>query len=137
MTKSINYMLTITNHNNIIHIEKGDLDLIVMKLQKSIQQFVVKEFSYENSGKHKQLHMHLIILVPHNFRFSPRWTSLDGFQLRWKKVFHYQKALNYIYKDQNGSKDGTANPKYAQNQESILWSNHFNHVLCFDSNYYD
>ncbi len=131
MTNSIHYMLTITKHQKKDHVTPEELDEVVVKLQNSIDNFIVYEDAYENSGKYKQLHMHLIVSTDEAFRFSPRWTSLDGFQLKWKRVYDMRKAINYIYKDQNGSRDGQVNPKYAQNQESILWSNRWNHVLCF------
>ncbi len=115
-------MLTITSHNKKTYIHQSELDVILYKLQKSIELFKVGDFSYEVSGIYHQLHFHGLVTVLKSFRYSPQWTSLDGFQLKWKKVFNKRRAINYIYKDQNGSRNGVKT-KYARNQESIIFEN--------------
>lgn len=118
-------MLTISNHNNLLYIKKEDIDevLYILYTETKAIPFEIIEEAYETSGKHKQLHYHSLVKTIREFRYKP-FTSIGGFSLNFKRVKGSLKpCINYIYKDQNGSRNGIFIQKYAQNQSAIFFNN--------------
>ncbi len=100
------YMITISCSQCKDYISPSHLGEVISYLKLCIDSLQILDYSYENSGKYKQLHYHALALVAPRFRykryskFGAKHITGNTYQIYWKKVYNTKKALSYIYKDQ-------------------------------------
>lgn len=117
------YLLTISKHQKKDYVDKSDLNAIIVTLKWKHPSLTFTEYSYENTGKYRQLHFHGLCRVNGKIMYKDN-NSINGYRLQWKPVWDTAGAIKYITKDTQGNK---------YRQEQILVENYYNHNYGFIS----
>lgn len=117
------YALTISKHQKKDYVDKSDLDATIVSLKWTLTDLTFVEYTYENSGKYQQLHIHAIVQTKKPVFFKKN-NSLNGFRLQWKKLYnqkHIKGWRAYCRKEVDCK----------ARQEQIFEENYYNHNCFF------
>lgn len=95
------YALTISAHKKNEFVSKNDIDQIIIYLKWLHPKLKVRVLVYENTGRYKQLHAHLLVSNDRYVRFKDN-CSIQGYRLQWDQINdagHCIRAYSYITKE--------------------------------------
>ncbi len=114
------YMVTIAKCQKLDYVEPFQLNNVMLWLKLRLSTLNVDDFTFENDGKYRQLHMHSIVTVkrPVYYKYNNKH---NGFYIDWKPITDLEGAYRYIHKH--------AYNKYEQ--ENIITDNYIRHNYMF------
>ncbi len=109
------YLITITKYQKLDYVEQHSLDEVVRYLNVEMKSLVVHDKVYESSGLYKQLHIHAIVSIAKEVRYSDYIYRWFDFKVQYSKIYDLSGAIKYLYKE----------AKSDLHQENILLYNYF------------
>ncbi len=91
------YMVTIAKCQKLDYVEPSQLNSVMLWLKIKQRTLHVDDYTYENDGKYRQLHMHSIVTVkrPVYYKYNNKH---NGFYIDWKLITDLDGAYRYIHK---------------------------------------
>ncbi len=115
------YMVTISNRNKSLYLEKSDIIPIYIQILK-LFPCRAHTMSWELGGKYQQLHLHMIISAPNKAKYIKFTRHANGMYAQFDKIAKKDLARSIQYVEKEGSPQ-------AQNLVQIL--NYYNHIYGF------
>ncbi len=113
------YFITIQSSRKKEFVSPDDLLNIKRSLKTKFSKLQVYKSVFELGSCYKQLHLHLLLRLPHSVYFKDS-SKMLGYRLYWRKIYDLSSIDHYLEKDSR---------QYTQND--VITLNHLNHNYGF------